>query len=76
MSNEDLIAGIIAWIVMILGFLFLIYIGYLLVLIPGRISCKYQWSGYNPSYSIMGGCKIPYHGKMTSTDNIRFLDKN
>lgn len=55
--------SIVAFIVILLGIA-------LFDVVTGN-SCKQTWSSYEVSYSVFGGCKALYDGKMVPAGSIR-----
>lgn len=37
-------------------------------------SCHARWKGFQPEFSIMGGCTIIWHGVRVLSDRVRFIE--
>lgn len=65
---EELLPAVIAVIIGV-GLLGIFVFG---VLVPiDKKQCITAYEQYNPQYTILGGCRIEYNGKMTPVKNIR-----
>ncbi len=51
--------------------LFIYVIGYV---IP-KVKCNATYESYNPSFTMLGGCKIEWNGKQTPVEIIREINQ-
>lgn len=58
MMFDRVLAFVVASIAALVFFLF----GFLVYDLSTGHACKSQWEGHNPSYTVMGGCKIVVDG--------------